>query len=108
MPPQSVPNLETHVLQALKTRGLGERIRIKLAGGFTAAQIFFRLDKQIQDEIKPESTDPVQAKHQAISKIESILKQLLATKNVKKKTVNIQEQDGRGVRRLRIDVYRRT
>ena len=108
MPPHSVTNLEPHLLKALKTRDLRERIRIKLAGGFTAAQIFFRLDEEIQEEIKPESVDPVQAKHHAISKIESVLNQMVTTKKVKKKTVNVQEQDGRGVRRLRIDVCRRT
>ena len=94
------------VCQALRPTGMRERLRLRLSGGYTAKQILHRLPEPIQQALVPPDTHPSQAQTAALSVLEDTLKRLWKQRKISRKTVNIQEQDGRGVRRLQLDVYR--
>lgn len=95
-----------HILTALTVRGIRERVRLKISKGFTTVQILHRLPASVQASLTPHDVHPSQAQHHAIEKLDGLLKDLHKEHLVVRSAVNIQEQDGRGVRRLRIDVYR--
>ena len=45
-------SLEQNILEALKPRGVRERIKLKFSKGFTASQILNRLPLKTQKELK--------------------------------------------------------
>jgi len=99
-------SLGQKILEALQPRGVRERIKLKLSKGFTASQILNRLPLNTQTKLKEESATPQQAQHHALSLLDAELNRLKADNRVYRQSVILQEQDGRGVRRLRVDVWR--
>ena len=94
------------IQDALSPSGLRERLRMRLSGGYTAKQILHRLSPHLREALVPAETHPSQAQSAALGALEVSLKDMCQSGILRRKTVNIQEQDGRGVRRLQLDVYR--
>ena len=94
------------IQDALSPSGLRERMRMRLSGGYTAKQILHRLPLHLRETLVPDETHPSQAQTAALGTLEVTLKDMCQSGQLSRKTVNIQEQDGRGVRRLQLDVYR--
>ena len=91
---------------AMKPKGVRERLRLQLSGGYTAKQILYRLPTVNQKSLVPENTHPSQIQSAALIALNKTLTQMRELGIISRKSVNIQEQDGRGVRRIQIDVYR--
>lgn len=106
MPAHSEPELIELIQHILRPSGMRERIRLRISGGYTAMQIFQRLPAHMQALLVPTGTHPSQKESAGLSVLERTLKSLCQHKKIRRQSVNIQEQDGRGVRRLRLDVYR--
>ena len=94
------------IKDVLSPSGLRERLRMRLSGGYTAKQILHRLSPHLREALVPAETHPSQAQSAALGTLEITLKDMCQSGLLRRKTVNIQEQDGRGVRRLQLDVYR--
>lgn len=99
-------SLGQNILKALQPRGVRERIKLKLSKGFTATQILNRLPLNTQTELKEGAPTPQQAQHHALGLLDEELNRLKADNRVHRQSVILQEQNGRGVRRLRVDVWR--
>ena len=92
--------------KVLSPSGLRERLRMRLSSGYTAKQILHRLPPHLREALVPAETHPSQTQSAALSALEITLKDMCQRGHLKRNTVKIQEQDGRGVRRLQLDVYR--
>jgi hypothetical protein len=95
------------VLEALKTRSLGERVRQRLSGGVTAVQIFHRLSTAQQKVLLEGEDNGDMAARQALARIQVALDALVEGGHVRRSRVEMQTQEGRGPRSIQVDVYRR-
>lgn len=61
--------LEEAIIEALRPRDVGERIRFAITGGLSARQVLYRLPPAIREELLAGDGDPTQRQRDAQSKV---------------------------------------
>ncbi len=61
--------LEQAILKALQPQGLGERIRLAIAGGLSARQVFHRLPVPLKKELLAGDENPTIRQREALSQV---------------------------------------
>jgi len=98
--------LQQILLDAIRPASLRDRIRLRLSGGYTAVQIFHRLPQPAQRELLQGGISDSAAAHQAISTLQHTMDGMVREGILRRKTSELQTQDGRGPRSVMVDVYR--
>jgi hypothetical protein len=103
------PGLEQALIEAMRPADLRERIKIRLAGGMTALQIYDRLPDALRAALEEGPENAVVARRQGIHVIEHGLYSLGQQSRVRRKNVTTAiNLPGKGLRSINIDVYKLT
>ena len=98
-------NLEQALLDALRPRSMRERVRLRLVGGWTAAQVMQRLTPDQQQHVFGNEKNEVVAVRQALDVVWDALIVLGRSGRVSRRSVAIRAKDGRGARDVKMDVF---
>ena len=94
-------NLSTNILNALRPKGPRERLRVRLTGGLTVAQIHERLEPPLRSKDGPE----IVARRAAYEEIASALHEMISSGRVRKKRIHVKNAARAGIDSM-IDVYK--
>ena len=97
--------LESQVRDALKARTLGERVKHRIAGGLTVAQIFDRLPRDTQISLLNDDINPTVARREALDRVVEALFTHIDSGDVKRKRTRIKNATRAGID-VMVDVYR--
>ncbi len=99
--------LEKPLLAALRPGGVRERLRVGLGGGYTALQVYARLDPALQERLGGGEPDAVRASRGAVEHIRRALEGLVATGRARRATRTMTVALGsKGPRDVVVDVFR--
>lgn len=99
-------DIDATLLDILRPRSVGERLKLRISGGFTPVQLFHRLTAADQKVLLAGEDNGDVASRKAMAHIQEGLDRLEGAGRVRRTRVNMQTQDGRGPRTVRVDVYR--
>lgn len=99
-------DIDATLLSTLRPRSLAERLRLRLSGGFTPVQLFHRLSTEQQRHLLAGEDNGEVASRKAMARIQAALDRLEQANQIQRARVNMQTQEGRGPRTVRVDVYR--
>lgn len=95
------------VAEAMRPTGLRDRVKIRLAGGLTVFQVMDRMPESLLDELREGQDIPVLARRLAVSRLEHALYELTEQSRAKRARVDMaMDLPGKGIRGVRIDVYK--
>lgn len=98
--------LDAAVLDALRPRGARERLRGLVARGYTALQVYERLDPAVREALEAGVDDPVLAGRRGVDRVHRALVGLVAAGRVRKRRetygMQVNTKGGRG---MVVDVY---
>ena len=99
--------LEGALLDALRPRGLAERARLVIAGGWTPRELCARLPPAVLQSLTPADLPAVAADMRAVDAVGAALRSMLARRLVSRRTRSRgAELRVKGVRLVEVDLYR--
>jgi len=97
--------LASQVRDALKARTLRERVKHRIAGGLTVAQIFERLPVDTKDALLDNNANPTVARRHALDRVVEALFTHIDAGDVQRKRTRIKNATRAGID-VMVDVYR--
>jgi len=97
------------VHEALRPRGLRERVRLRWLGGFTAPQLLARLPDALHDQLLEGEENLTLAERRAVHAVTFALDVLVQRGQVGRHRASLNKEiRGQGLRGFKVDVYRLT
>lgn len=107
MNPLAPAELDAALLAALRPRGLTERIRLRVTGGFSAIQVLDRLPEDTAERLCAQASSPALARREAVDRIALRLRALLAEGSVERTRASLAtDVRVKGIRLIEVDLYR--
>ncbi|MDP2312841.1 MAG: hypothetical protein Q8P41_08040 [Pseudomonadota bacterium] len=99
--------LAAAVLAVLRPTGLRARVRLALGGGYTALQVWERLDADIQADLGAADVEPTVAARLGVERVQRALLALAAAGQARHKRVGMtMTLNTKGPRDVLVDVFR--
>jgi len=89
------------ILRLLQPRSWREKIRLRITGGYTLVQLYWKLSPDLQQQLQKKSGST----EKAYKELEICLLELYQQQQICRKQIMIHSNDGRGVRKLLIDLW---
>ena len=97
--------LADEVFEALKPRGVRERLRLRATGGLTVSQVFDRLSDPTRDALTADIENPVVARQEALDQVVRAIFVHIDRGDVRRKRTRVKNAARAGADAM-VDVYR--
>lgn len=97
--------LADEVFEALKPRGVRERLKLRATGGLTVSQVFDRLPEPTRDTLTSHIENPVVARREALEQVVRAIFVHIDRGDVRRKRTRVKNAARAGIDAM-VDVYR--
>ena len=97
--------LADEVFEALKPRGVRERLKLRATGGLTVSQVFDRLSPDTQQNLTARIENPVVARREALDQVVRAIFVHIDRGEVRRKRTRVKNAARAGIDAM-VDVYR--